>query len=304
MNIENIRINEKRTDVLISKLVSLWELSVKVSHSFLTHHDIFRLRPHVQKGLKNVETLITAYYKNEIIGFIGIECKKTEMLFVSPSYFGKGIGRRLMTIGIEKFKTQYVDVNEENPNASTFYHKMGFVIYNRNAKDSQGNNFPILKMKRTDFYIRNAESKDIEVLQKIFKDTILSININDYSINEAKDWASCGNNIKRWKELITSHYFIVAETYKKQIIGFSSISRDGYINSMFVHKDFQRIGIATTLLNEMELYARTRKIKKLTSEVSITAINFFQKNRYIIVKEQKRKANKMFLTNYLVEKYL
>ena len=73
---------------------------------------------------------------------------------------------------------------------------------------------------------------------------------------------------------------------------------------MFVHKDFQRIGIAKTLFNEMELYARTRRIKKLTSEVSITAINFFQKNRYIIVKEQKRKANKMFLTNYLVEKYL
>lgn len=72
---------------------------------------------------------------------------------------------------------------------------------------------------------------------------------------------------------------------------------------MFVHKDFQRIGIAKTLFNEMELYARTRRIKKLTSEVSITAINFFQKNRYIIVKEQKRKANKMFLTNYLVEKY-
>lgn len=50
MNIEDIRINEKRTDVLISKLVSLWELSVKVSHSFLTHQDIFRLRPYVQKG--------------------------------------------------------------------------------------------------------------------------------------------------------------------------------------------------------------------------------------------------------------
>ncbi|GAY28252.1 hypothetical protein [Prevotella sp. MGM1] len=83
MNIEDIRINEKRTDVLISKLVSLWELSVKVSHSFLTHQDI------LQKGLKNIETLITAYYKNEIIGFIGIECKKQKCYLLARAILVK-----------------------------------------------------------------------------------------------------------------------------------------------------------------------------------------------------------------------
>lgn len=48
---------------------------------------------------------------------------------------------------IDECKIRYVDVNEQNPNALTFYKKMGFQVFERTETDELGNPFPILKMK-------------------------------------------------------------------------------------------------------------------------------------------------------------
>lgn len=73
---------------------------------------------------------------------------------------------------------------------------------------------------------------------------------------------------------------------------------------MFVHKDFQRKGIATMLLSEIERHAATMGIIRITSEVSLTARPFFEKRGYIVEAEQKRKANQLFLTNFRMVKKL
>ena len=43
---------------------------------------------------------------------------------------------------------EYVDVNEQNPDAVKFYERMGFRTFHRDATDDQGNPFPILRMKK------------------------------------------------------------------------------------------------------------------------------------------------------------
>ena len=88
----------------------------------------------------------------------------------------------------------------------------------------------------------------------------------------------------------------------QEIVGFSSITPQGYLHSMFVHKDFQGEGIATMLLNEMEQYAIANGIMRITSEVSLTARPFFEKKGYIVEEEQKRKANQLSLTNFWMVK--
>ena len=73
---------------------------------------------------------------------------------------------------------------------------------------------------------------------------------------------------------------------------------------MFVHKDFQGEGIASILLEEIERYANTARIMRITSEVSLTARPFFEKKGYIVEEEQKRKANQLSLTNFRMAKKL
>ena len=109
-----------------------------------------------------------------------------------------------------------------------------------------------LKNMNTDFTIRIAQQSDALELVSLFQETVLHINKRDYSEAEVADWASCGNDLSRIKDMIKTHYFIVATNQQSQIVGFSSITHQGYLHSMFVHKDFQGKGIATILLNEIE----------------------------------------------------
>ena len=104
--------------------------------------------------------------------------------------------------------------------------------------------------------------------------------------------------------MIKTHYFIVAVNQQSEIVGFSSITPQGYLHSMFVHKDFQGMGIATILLKEIEQHAITTGVMRITSEVSLTARPFFEKRGYIVEEEQKRKANQLSLTNFWMAKGL
>lgn len=155
---------------------------------------------------------------------------------------------------------------------------------------------------KTDFIIRVAQPLDVVELRDLYKDTVLTVNRRDYSQEEVEDWASCGDDLSRIGNMIETHYFIVAVNQQSQIVGFSSITPQGYLHSMFVHKDFQGRGIATMLLKEIERYALAAGIKRITSEVSLTARPFFEKYGYVVEKEQKRQANKLSLTNFWMAK--
>ena len=142
---------------------------------------------------------------------------------------------------------------------------------------------------KANFIVRAALQSDAVELKKLFQNTVLAINRRDYSQAEVED-------------MIKIHYFIVAINQQSEIVGFSSITPQGYLHSMFVHKDFQGEGIATMLLNEIEQYAITNGIIRITSEVSLTARPFFEKRGYIVEEEQKRKANQLSLTNFWMAK--
>ncbi len=78
---------------------------------------------------------------------MGIHDSKIEMLFVSNDSRGNGIGKKLIEYAIEVLNVNYVDVNEQNPQAVGFYKHMGFDTFKRSEFDEQGNPFPILHMK-------------------------------------------------------------------------------------------------------------------------------------------------------------
>lgn len=142
-----IRINPDRTESLIDALTTVWEASVRATHHFLTEDDIQKFIPFVKMGLGGIETLAVASDGDKPIAFMGIDAHKIEMLFVSPNYFGKSIGRQLVELGVSQHGVQYLDVNEQNQQAVGFYKHIGFDVFERTELDEQGNPFPILKMK-------------------------------------------------------------------------------------------------------------------------------------------------------------
>ncbi|MFV0418843.1 MAG: GNAT family N-acetyltransferase [Dysgonomonas sp.] len=152
------------------------------------------------------------------------------------------------------------------------------------------------------YHIQTANLTDIPELKQLYKEVILSVNRKDYSASEVEDWASCGDNDSPWVQLLTEHHLIMVKNESEKIVGFSSINRDGYLHMMFVHKDFQRLGIAKLLYNSIENYAINNNIRTITSEVSITARPFFERQGFAVDEEQKRKAKNLYLTNYKMSK--
>lgn len=154
------------------------------------------------------------------------------------------------------------------------------------------------------FSIRIATLSDIPLLKELYQNTVLSVNRRDYSAEEVEDWASCGDDMAHLQRSFTEQYYVVAENQRQDIVGFASINDEGYMHTLFVHKDFQHQGVATLLYQHLETYAQEKGIEKITSEVSITAKPFFEKQGLRVDKEQKRKANKLCLTNYKMSKLI
>ena len=117
---------EKRTAQLLTSLLDIWEGSVRATHHFLSDAEIDRDEP---------------------VAFMGTEKGRLEMLFLSASERGKGIGTRLLQYGVQNYGIREVTVNEQNPQAVGFYEHFGFQTYKRTDLDEQGDPYPLLNMK-------------------------------------------------------------------------------------------------------------------------------------------------------------
>lgn len=139
---------EERNSDLISKLIAVWEASVRATHLFLSDSEILSIKEYVPQALKSVDKLIIAENDEEKpIAFMGIENETLEMLFITPSERGQGLGKLLLQYGISNYKVNRLTVNEQNPQAKGFYEHMGFHVYKRTDYDEQGNPYPLLYMR-------------------------------------------------------------------------------------------------------------------------------------------------------------
>ena len=139
---------DNRDSKLINALLDVWQASVRASHHFLTEADIRTLTPQAEEALLQIETLWIIEDDLRPVGFMGVQEHKIEMLFLHPDYFRKGVGKGLVQRAFRELAVEYVDVNEQNPDAARFYERMGFHTFRRDDTDDQGNPFPILRMKR------------------------------------------------------------------------------------------------------------------------------------------------------------
>ena len=137
-----------RSPQLIGQLLEVWERSVRATHLFLSADEVAEIRTYVPQALREVPHLIAAWRADGTpAGFMGIDGQQLEMLFLAPEERGRGLGRKLVRYGVERYGIREVTVNEQNPQARGFYERMGFRICQRSELDEQGRPYPILRMR-------------------------------------------------------------------------------------------------------------------------------------------------------------
>lgn len=149
--------------------------------------------------------------------------------------------------------------------------------------------------------IRPATIEDIPEITSIFRDTITHINRKHYSENQIIVWASGAEDIETWEKRINKLYFIIAEI-ENTIVGFAYLKNGNYFDGLFVHKDYQRQGIGSKLLRIVESQVMMNDFDVIKSDVSKTALPFFDNKYYEVIKKQKKNFKGLIFENYLVEK--
>ena len=144
--------------------------------------------------------------------------------------------------------------------------------------------------------IRIYQSSDGKELAELFYNTIHAVNAEDYTEEQLNVWAAGSADLKRWNESLSANITYVA-VKDDVIVGFGDIDHTGYLARLFVHKDYQREGIASAICDQLEQAVQGRKI---ITHASITAKPFFEKRGYKVVKEQRAQRQGMYLTNYLM----
>lgn len=145
--------------------------------------------------------------------------------------------------------------------------------------------------------LRKYKQTDCKVIAELFYNTVHTINLKDYSKEQTNVWATGNVDLEKWNDSFLEHYTIIAEM-DKIIVGFGDIDKDGYLDRLYVHKDYQNQGVATAICNELEKAVNTPKI---ITHASITAKGFFQKRGYKVLRKQQVEREGIFLINFVME---
>lgn len=144
-----------------------------------------------------------------------------------------------------------------------------------------------------------APSRCREILD-LFYHTVHTVNAQHYNQDQLNAWAPKELNARDWDSRLGNMHTTLAME-NGRMIGFGSITREGYLDYLFVHKGRQRQGIAKLLADELESWAVQQGATRLWVHASITAKPFFEKRGYQVIKEQVVELRGQTMTNFVME---
>ncbi|ASN03557.1 GNAT family N-acetyltransferase [Virgibacillus necropolis] len=151
--------------------------------------------------------------------------------------------------------------------------------------------------------LKRFEKNMINEVVTVFRETILTINRKDYSMEQVKVWANNSQTLDEWLDRFEKSTTYVA-IINGVIVGFGNLTEDGWIDLLYVHKDHQAEGIASGIVNQLEKDAKLRMINRLSTDASITAKPFFLSHGYQTHKEQSKLIAGVSFTNYKMTKLI
>ena len=146
--------------------------------------------------------------------------------------------------------------------------------------------------------LRTYQPSDCGQMAELFYQTVHTVNAGDYTKEQLDVWATGQVDLVQWNKSFSEHYTLVA-LQDGMIVGFGDIDGTGYLDRLYVHKEYQNRGIATAICDALE---HAFAVESVTSHVSITARPFFAGRGYRAIKEQQVIRGGISLTNYIMTK--
>lgn len=134
--------------------------------------------------------------------------------------------------------------------------------------------------------IRLAITTDAEAIKDIYQASITSIPERlDLNAKQRAFWLNSGANVSDWETIINSeNQKVFVYENNGSVVGFASI-RDNIVRYLYVHPNNSGSGIAFSLLEHIENYAKGININPLLAEVTPWATHLFITRGYVKVDE-------------------
>ena len=144
---------------------------------------------------------------------------------------------------------------------------------------------------------------DLEELIRLFYETVHTVNPRDYTQEQVDAWVPSPESVDReaWGQSLAAHYTVVARR-GGEIVGFGDMDDTGYLDRLYVHKDFQGRGAASAIAEALEGYAWGLGAAEVTVHASRTARPFFERRGYRVVKAQQVERRGVLLENFAMAK--
>ena len=98
--------------------------------------------------------------------------------------------------------------------------------------------------------LRKYQPSDYAQLAELFYQTVHSVNAQDYTREQLDAWATGEVDSQAWDKSFRAHRTIIA-TESGKIVGFGDMDESGYLDRLYVHKDYQGQGVASAICEEL-----------------------------------------------------
>ena len=151
--------------------------------------------------------------------------------------------------------------------------------------------------------IEEFREEYVSELRQVFFSSVHENARDYYNEDQLNAWAPEHYDRVAWQERILRIRPFVCFS-DSILVGYSDIQADGYIDHFFVRGGYSGKGIGKALMGKLIETAERKKIKRLYSEVSLSAQRFFQRNGFRIVRKQTVEKQGLFLENAIMERIL
>jgi len=149
--------------------------------------------------------------------------------------------------------------------------------------------------------LRRYVTEDLDAVIEVFQRAIREVASADYNPAQIAAWSMVDRDAwEPWR--LTRPTWVAVNGAR--VVGFSDLEANGHLDMMFVHPDYQGMGVARTLLRQVETAAQAQRLKRIFTEASKTARPFFERHGFVVDAEQVVNKRGERMTNFRMHKML
>jgi putative acetyltransferase len=145
---------------------------------------------------------------------------------------------------------------------------------------SANRNEPVMTPSLTTPSLRPYLAADLDTASIIFVESIAVLTEEDYSDGQRAAWIATSQDEEGFGAKLLGNLTLIAEL-DGEPAGFATLKDNKTIDMLYVHPEFIRQKVATTLIDALERLATARGAKSVSVDASDTAKAFFEGRGYV-----------------------